>query len=101
MAVSVIKGQSIENISLETGVNAYRKGNVVTVVFWNASITSTTARTTYGTLPVGWRPPTDIFSANIYDGIGYGNVLANGEVQGFRRDTIANKVTTFITYVTA
>ena len=101
MAVSTIKKtDALETIHIATGVNAYRRGNVVTVIFNNAVTTSTTARTTYGTLPVGWRPPDASYAVEVNSYNGYGVVTQTGDVQGFRKSATGN-VSCVVTYVTA
>lgn len=99
MASGTIKGSPLETITVANGVKAYRKGNIVTVVWNNSEITSTTARTYYGTLPDGWKPSDSIFGVNINAFPGYGCVSANGTVEGYRNSS--GTILAYVTYVTA
>lgn len=99
MATSTIKGSPLETITIANNVNAYRKGNIVTVVWNNSAITSTTARTYYGTLPAGWKPPDAIFGVDINAFSGYGCVNSSGTVEGYRKSS--GTILTYVTYVTA
>ena len=80
-------------------VTVTKVGNVVSVAFINAVSRSTTARTDIATLPEGWRPAADVFSANISANTGYGDVTANGVIQVFRADSANQRVDTGLTYV--
>lgn len=87
MAVSTIQGVAVETYQVASTVTAYKNGNVVTVIWADAPVTSTSARTTYGTLPVGWRPPSTVFNREINTSASYVCVSSNGAVQGFRNSS--------------
>ncbi len=88
-----------EIIVVADKVIARKQNNVVTVTFWNINSTSTTQRTTVGTLPVGWRPSALVLSANISGNVGYACVESNGNVQVFRGDSANKRVDSTVTYV--
>lgn len=98
MATSTIKKvDNLETYSVTTKCIANRRGNIVTVTFISATPTSTSTRTTLGTLPKGWRPANAVYGWNV-NGTGYCDVLGSGEVQVFggssKADVLGN-----VTYV--
>lgn len=88
---------SYEEYTVHAQVSAYKRGNVVTVIFTEARTTSTSARTTFGTLPSGWEPKQTVYSGNISGNIGYVCVTEYGQCQGFRPTT--DRVDGYVTYV--
>lgn len=85
-----------QSLTIRTGVKAYKRGNVVTITVSNIVPTSTTERTLLGTLPEGWRPPDELYAANISGNTGYADVLPNGKIEAFR--PTRGRVDAFITY---
>lgn len=96
MAESIIKGGH-EIYSVASNIYAYRKSGIVTVRIDGATVTSTTQRTNFGTLPEGWRPNNSVYGANVDGNTGYCAVAYDGAVQGFR--TTSGTVRVTITYV--
>ena len=85
MAESIIKGgYEILGVSVANNVYAYRRCGIVTVRVEGATITNTSERTNFGTLPQGWRPNNIVYAASIDGNTGYIDVLDDGTVQGFR-----------------
>ena len=78
---------------------ATKQGSVVCVTLNNCISTSTTVRTTLGTLPEGWRPPALMIAANISGNIGYGCVTYDGDIQVYRSDRANDRVDTTVTYI--
>lgn len=70
---TLVNKTKIETMNVATNVEAYRVGSVVTVTFRGVQNTSTTERTTVGTLPAGWRPGSLMICAN-GNGSGYAAV---------------------------
>lgn len=87
MAVSTIKSVAVETYQVASKVTAYRRGGVVTIIWNNAPVTSTSSRTRYGTLPVGWRPSGGIFNREINTSTSYVCVSSSGVVEGFRNSS--------------
>ena len=88
---------SYEKRTVATGITATKRGKVVTVSFVGPNTTSTSVRTTFGTLPTGWWPAADVFVGNISGNAGYVGVNASGEVQAFR--PTLGRVDATVTYV--
>jgi hypothetical protein len=98
MATSTIKKvDNLETYSVTTKCFAYRRGHVVTVIAENITPSSTSQRTTLGTLPEGWRPVRAVYGWNV-TGAGYCNVNSNGTVQVFGGSGKDNVLCT-VTYV--
>lgn len=56
-----------EHQSLRTGggVNAYKRNGIVTIIVYINPISLSTSYTNIGTLPVGWRPSTTIYTGGM------------------------------------
>lgn len=105
MATSIIKKNNSEisqSVNIQTGVNVYRRGNVITLSVSNVNITNTSSRTNLGTLPTGWEPPYTIFARDISsygsngNAMGYIDANPNGTIEAFK--TIAGVVTATLTW---
>lgn len=74
-----------ETMTFASGlIVAVKRGFTVSVLFNGPNTTSTSQRTTYGTLPQGWRPAMTAVAQNISGVTGYGCVDTDGSVQAFR-----------------
>lgn len=74
---TLVNKTKVETVNVATNVDAFRVGSVVTVTVRGVQNTSTTERTTVGTLPAGWRPGSLVLCAN-GNGDGYADVNGTG-----------------------
>lgn len=92
-----VSSGGVEHINVASMVDAYKCGNVVTVFFTGATTTSTSERTTFGRLPLGWIPSHLAINGNISGNTGYGCINEDGDVQAYRSSI--GRVDVTVTYM--
>lgn len=99
MAVSTIGlpvSQKQGSGNIRSGLNWYRRGNVVMVSFSNIAISDTSDKTLLGAMPSDLKPPIPVYSSGFAAGnVSYGLVDSSGNIYGYRQ-TAGNLTVTVV-----